>query len=76
MIFIKNSETGRFLFFPAHILAHMVFAYLLPKSSQPPLTFFSNGRVCQVTPRLKAHIAKNRTHYLFAEYFEILRSKK
>jgi hypothetical protein len=24
-IFVKNPETGRFLFFLAHILAHMVF---------------------------------------------------
>jgi hypothetical protein len=29
-IFIKNPETGRFLFFLAHILVYMVFAYTLP----------------------------------------------
>jgi hypothetical protein len=28
----KNPETGPFLFFLAHILAHMVFAYLLPEA--------------------------------------------
>jgi hypothetical protein len=32
VIFVKNPGTGRFLFFPAHILAHMVFAYLLPEA--------------------------------------------
>jgi hypothetical protein len=29
-----------------------------------------------VTPRLKAHFAKNATHYLFPEYFQILSTKK
>jgi hypothetical protein len=30
-IFCKKPETGRFLFLLAHILAYMVFAYLLPE---------------------------------------------
>jgi hypothetical protein len=52
----KNPETGRFLFFLAHILTHMVFAYLLPEVRNNPQLFFSNGRVCQVTPLLKDHL--------------------
>jgi hypothetical protein len=76
VIFVKNPETGRYLFFPAHILTDMVFAYLLPKARNHPELFFSNGRVCQMTPPLKAHFAKNTTHYLFPEYFQILRPKK
>jgi hypothetical protein len=77
MIFAKNPETDRFLFFLAHILAHMVFCIFAPGSSQPtPNFFFSNRRVCQVTPRLKAHFAKKTTHYLFPEYFRSLRVKK
>jgi hypothetical protein len=75
-IFVKNPETGRFLFFLAHILTHMVFAYLLPEVRNHPQLFFSNGRVCQVTPRLKDHFAKNTTHYLFPRYFQSLRAKK
>jgi hypothetical protein len=47
-----------------------------PGSAQLPLTFFSSVSVCQVTPRLKAHIARNTTHYLFPEYFQSLRPKK
>jgi hypothetical protein len=35
-IFPKNPETGRFLFFPAHILAHMVFSFLLPEVRKHP----------------------------------------
>jgi hypothetical protein len=36
VIFVKNPETGRFLFFLAHILVHMVFAYLLPEVRNHP----------------------------------------
>jgi hypothetical protein len=36
VIFVKNPETGRVLFFPAHILAHMVFSYLLPETRNHP----------------------------------------
>jgi hypothetical protein len=36
VIFVKNPETGRFLFYPAHILAHMVLAYLLPEARNHP----------------------------------------
>jgi hypothetical protein len=36
VIFVKNPETGRFLFFLAHILAHMIFAYLLPEVRNHP----------------------------------------
>jgi hypothetical protein len=71
MIFVKYPETDRFLFFLAHILAYMVFISA-PGSSQPSLAFFFNVRVCQVTPSLKAHFAKNTTHYLFPEYFQRL----
>jgi hypothetical protein len=35
-IFVKNPETGRFLFFLAHILAHIIFAYLLPEVRNQP----------------------------------------
>jgi hypothetical protein len=35
-IFVKNPETGRFLFLLAHILAYMVFAYLLPEVRNHP----------------------------------------
>jgi hypothetical protein len=31
VIFVENFETGQFLFFLAHILAHEVFTYLLPE---------------------------------------------
>jgi hypothetical protein len=36
-IFAKNPETGRFLFFLAYILLHMVFAYLPPEVRNNPL---------------------------------------
>jgi hypothetical protein len=36
LIFVQNPETGRFLFFLAHILAHMVFAYLFPEARNHP----------------------------------------
>jgi hypothetical protein len=40
--FVKNTETGQFLFFLAHILTHMVngFCIAAPGSAQPPPTFF------------------------------------
>jgi hypothetical protein len=72
-IFVKNPEAGQFLFFLSHILAHMVFVYLLPEVRNHPYFFFSNVRVCQVIPRLKDHFARNTTHYLFPEYFQSLR---
>jgi hypothetical protein len=33
---VKNSDTGQLLFFVAHILAHMVFVYLLPEVRNRP----------------------------------------
>jgi hypothetical protein len=39
-IFVKNPEAGRFLFFLAHILTYMVFAYLLPEVRNHPQLFF------------------------------------
>jgi hypothetical protein len=39
-IFAKNTETGQFLFFLAHILTYMVSAYLLPEVRNHPPTFF------------------------------------
>jgi hypothetical protein len=75
VIFVQNPETGRFLFFLAHILAHLVFANLPRKLATTPNFFFANG-TCQVIPRLKAHFAKITTHYLFPEYFQSLRAKK
>jgi hypothetical protein len=36
----KNPETGRFIFFLAHILTYMVFAYLLPEVRNHPQFFF------------------------------------
>jgi hypothetical protein len=72
VIFVKNPEIGRFLFILAHILKHLVFEYLLPEVRTPLTFFFFYGRVCQGTPRLKAHFAKNTTHYLFPEYFQSL----
>jgi hypothetical protein len=50
----------------------MVFAYLLPEVRNHPELFVSNGSVCQVTPRLKAHFARNIMHYFFPEYFQSL----
>jgi hypothetical protein len=38
--FCKNTETGQFLFFLAHILTHMVFAYLLSEVRNHPQLFF------------------------------------
>jgi hypothetical protein len=35
-VFVKKSVTGRFLFFLAHILAHIVFAYLLAEARNHP----------------------------------------
>jgi hypothetical protein len=75
-IFVKNPETGRFLFFLLHILVHMVFAYLFREVRNHPQLFFSNVRVYQVTPRLKGQFVRNTTHYLFLEYFQSLRAKK
>jgi hypothetical protein len=40
VIFAKNTETGQFLFFLAHILTHMVFVYLLPEVPNNPQLFF------------------------------------
>jgi hypothetical protein len=68
-IFVKNPETC------PHFGAYG-FCISAPGISQPPLTFFSNGRVCQITPHLKDYFAKNTTVYLFREYFQSLRAKK
>jgi hypothetical protein len=74
--FCKNTETGQFLFFLAHILTHMVFGYLLLKVRNHSQLFFSNVKVYQVTPRLKGQFVRNTTQYLFFEYFQSLRAKK
>jgi hypothetical protein len=34
--FVKNRETGRFLFFLVYILVHMVIAHLLPEVRNHP----------------------------------------
>jgi hypothetical protein len=75
-MFVKNTETGQFSVFLAHILTHMVFAYLLPEVRNHPQLFFSNVRVYQVIPRLKGQFVRNTTHHLFLEYFQSLRAKK
>jgi hypothetical protein len=75
-ILAKNSETGRFLCLPAHIPVPMVFAHLLPEVRNHPQLSPSNVRVCQVIPRLKAHSARNTTHYLSPEHPQSLRAKK
>jgi hypothetical protein len=58
--------------FLTHILSHMVFVYWLPEvCNHPYFFFFQIGiMVCQATPRVKSHFARNRTHYLFPEYFQ------
>jgi hypothetical protein len=71
-IFVKNTETGQFLFFLAHILTHMVFAYPLPEVRNNPQLIFLNVRVYQVTLRLKGQFVTNIMHYLFLEYFQSL----
>jgi hypothetical protein len=40
VIFVKNPKTGLLLFFLAHILAYMVFAYLFPEVRNNPYFFF------------------------------------
>jgi hypothetical protein len=62
----KKFRNRSIFVFPCPYFGAYGFCASAPGSSQPLVTFFfSNGRVCQVTPRLKAHFAKNTTHYLF-----------
>jgi hypothetical protein len=72
--FCKKSRNRSIFIFPC---PHFD-AYGFCISAQPPPTFFffSNGRVYQVTPRLKDHFARNTTYYLFPRYFQSLRAKK
>jgi hypothetical protein len=75
--FCKKSRNRWIIVFPCLHFGAYGFCMSPSGSAQPPLTFFfSNVRVCQVTPRLKAHFARNTTHYLFLEYFQSLRAKK
>jgi hypothetical protein len=66
MIHVKKSETGQLL----------LFFLAFRKCATTCNLFFSNVRVCQVTPRSKDHIARNTTHYLFLESFQSLYAKK
>jgi hypothetical protein len=75
--FCKKSRNRSIFVFPYPHFGVYGFCLSASGSSQPPLTlFFSNGRVLQVTPRLKGYFVRNTTHYLFLEYFESLRAKK
>jgi hypothetical protein len=63
----KSRNRSIFIFLCPHFDAYG-FCLPAPGSVQPPQFFFSNGRVCQVTPRLKDHFARNTMHYLFPRY--------
>jgi hypothetical protein len=67
--FRKKSRNESIIIFPCPHFGAYGFGLCAAEFAQPPLTFFSNVRVCQVTPRLKSHFSRNRTHYLFFEYF-------
>jgi hypothetical protein len=72
----KSRNRSIFVFSCPHFGAYG-FCISPPGSAQAPLTFFFfNVRVCEVTPRLKGHFARNTTHYLFPEYFQKLHAKK
>jgi hypothetical protein len=58
VIFVKNPETGRFLFFPPIFWRIWFLCISSRKLATTPNFFFSNARVCQVTPRLKANFAR------------------
>jgi hypothetical protein len=73
--FCKKSRNRSIFIFPCPNFDAYGFCISAPGSVQPPPTFFFNGRVCQVTPRLKDHFARNTTHYLFPRYFQSLRAK-
>jgi hypothetical protein len=74
--FCKKFRNRSTFVFPCPHFGAYGFCISPPGSAQPPLTFFSNRRVRQVTPCLKAHFTRNATHYLFPEYFQSLRVKK
>jgi hypothetical protein len=73
--FCKKSRNRSIFVFPCLHFGAYSFCICPLGSAQPPLFFFSNVRVCQVTPRLKAHFARNITDYLLPEYFQSLRAK-
>jgi hypothetical protein len=70
----KNPETGRFLFFLAHIWRIWFLRICCRKFATTPNFFFSNRRVCQVTFRLKGYLARNTMHSLFPEYFQKIKT--
>jgi hypothetical protein len=78
--FCKKSQNRSIFVFPCPHFSAYGFCISPPGSAQPPLTFFVKWKgtqgVRQVTPCLKAHFARNATHYLFPEYFQSLRAKK
>jgi hypothetical protein len=75
--FLRKIKYNFFFPFVNSIRGHTVYGFCIFCSGSPqqPLTFFFSN-VCTVTPRLKAHFARNTTHYLFLEYFQSLRAKK
>jgi hypothetical protein len=70
--FVTRIFIKKILFFLAHILAHNGFCLSAPEVCNHPYFFFFqiSIMVCQATPRVKSHFARNRTHYLFPEYFQ------
>jgi hypothetical protein len=67
----KSRNRSTFVFLCPQFGAYG-FCISAPGSAQPPLTFFSNVTVCQVTPRLKGYFAINTAHYLLPEYVQSL----
>jgi hypothetical protein len=71
--FCKKFRNKSIFIFPCpHLGVYGFCIYILPEERNHPKLFFSNVRVCQVTPRLKPHFARNIMHYLFPEYFQSL----
>jgi hypothetical protein len=62
--FCKKSRNRSILVFPCPHFGVYGFRISPSGNAQPSLTFFSNGRVRQVTPRLKAHFARNTICFL------------
>jgi hypothetical protein len=74
--FYKKSRNRSIFVFPCPHFGVYGFCIYPPVSAQPPLTFFFKYKGIPRLPRLKAHFARNTTHYLFSEYFQSLRAKK
>jgi hypothetical protein len=49
---------------------------VLPFGLKIVVSSFSGAMDVILSPEVEAHFAKNTTHYLFPEYFQILRPKK